>query len=263
MIRLRKGNKRLYKMAAILCLLAAFLQLNGEIIGKAESSPESAGENFPPFKENNPNRKVAYLTFDDGPSSNTIPILDILDKYGIKATFFVMADESEEAKEGYLEMIKRGHTIALHTYSHDYKEIYVSPEAFFRNIEKLETFLWDNYKIKTDILRFPGGSKNRSSKIYGGPQIMESIKKECRERGYKYYDWNIDTTDGISPAVSSYTIESKALAAAKNNKEAIILMHDIGLMDNTVTALPKIIEGLQKQGFEFDVIGDQTKEMHF
>jgi len=215
-----------------------------------------------PIREDD-NQKIAYLTFDDGPSRNTIKILDILDEYGIKATFFVMANSEPEAKEGYEEMINRGHVIALHTFSHNYGHIYTSSEAFFENIEKLEDFLWDNYQIKSNILRFPGGSKNISSRIYGGPGIMNKIAEECNEKGYRYFDWNVDSRDGDGPYVSVERITSNVLRGAKNHKKAIILLHDINSMKNTVTALPNIIKGLQEQGFSFGVIDEYTEDMQF
>lgn len=208
-------------------------------------------------------KKVAYLTFDDGPSRNTIRILDILDEYGIKATFFVMANETPEGLVGYDEMIKRGHQIALHTYTHDYREIYTSKEEFFENINQLEAFLSQRYNIKTNLIRFPGGSKNVSSRQYGGSQIMTDIKDECAKRGYRFFDWNVDSKDGISPYVSVSEITSNVLNGVKNKERAIILLHDINAMTNTVTALPNIIKGLKEQGFVFEIINNKTEDMQF
>ncbi|MGM9922919.1 MAG: polysaccharide deacetylase family protein [Bacillus sp. (in: firmicutes)] len=259
-------GKRIMKVIAIagtlICtVLLAFL-CNDEV-NVVEAVQTSGMNELLPIRMEKKDSKVAYLTFDDGPSKNTIPILDILDKYNIKATFFVMANDSAGGMRGYKEMIERGHAIALHTYSHDYTKIYVSKDAFFRNINQLETFLWKNFSVKTNILRFPGGSKNSSSKIYGGPAIMQQIISHSKEKGYRYFDWNIDSKDGISPAVSVYSITSNVLNEARNKKEAIILLHDINLMTNTVAALPKIIEGLKEQGYTFGVIDDETEEMQF
>ncbi|MGN1402033.1 MAG: polysaccharide deacetylase family protein [Bacillus sp. (in: firmicutes)] len=240
----------LYSLTAIFCLIALFEPGKGE-----------AAEPFLDYPEDH--RKIAYLTFDDGPSTNTIPILDILDEYGIKATFFVMANDSEVGMNGYKEMMERGHTIALHTFSHDYRDIYVSPDAFFRNISQLEAFLDDRFSIRTNILRFPGGSKNVSSKIYGGPKIMKKIAEESKRRGYRYFDWNIDSTDGISPSVSVQTITTKVLKGADHVDKAVILLHDINLMNNTVKALPAIIEGLKQKGFHFEVINERTEQLQF
>ena len=228
---------------------------------ESSAAPLNESELSPIIEEEQ--RKIAYLTFDDGPSRNTIRILDILDEYGIKATFFVMANETPEGLVGYDEMIKRGHQIALHTYTHDYRHIYTSKEAFFENINQLEAFLSQRYNIKTNLLRFPGGSKNVSSRQYGGSHIMTDIKVECVKRGYRFFDWNVDSKDGISPYVSVSAITSNVLNGAKNKEKAIILLHDINVMTNTVTALPHIIKGLKEQGFEFGIIDDKTEDMQF
>ena len=248
------------KLIAILCLLVITM------VCKPSISDSHSGINetdFFPVKEQSENKKVAYLTFDDGPSNNTIRILDILDEYQIKATFFVMANSTPVAMEGYKEMIERGHTIALHTYNHDYDKIYVSTDVFFENIVQLEKFLWENFSIKTKTLRFPGGSKNVSSKRYGGQRIMSDIIERCHELGYRYFDWNVDSGDGISPNVSVSSIVTNVLKGAKGKENAIILLHDINAMNNTVTALPTIIKGLKEQGFEFDIISDETEEIQF
>ena len=228
---------------------------------ESSAAPLNESELSPIIEEEK--RKVAYLTFDDGPSRNTIRILDILDEYGIKATFFVMANETPEGLVGYDEMIKRGHQIALHTYSHDYGEIYTSKEAFFENIDQLEAFLIQRYNIRTNLLRFPGGSRNISSRQYGGANIMTDIKAECIKRGYRFFDWNVDSKDGISPYVSVSSITSNVLNGARNKDKAIILLHDINSMTNTITALPNIIKGLKGQGFEFGIIDDKTEDMQF
>lgn len=229
----------------------------------SESLVGNKEPDFLPIRDQSEDKKVAYLTFDDGPSNNTIRILDILDKYQIKATFFVMANFTPEATKGYKEMIERGHTIALHTYNHDYDKIYVSTDVFFENIVQLEKFLWENFSIKTKILRFPGGSKNVSSKQYGGQQIMSNIIERSGELGYRYFDWNVDSGDGISPHVSVSSIINNVLKGANGREKAIILLHDINAMNNTVTALPTIIKGLKEQGFEFDTISDKTEEIQF
>lgn len=244
----------------LMCAVLLVFKCNDKVIAAGNEAFEKS--DFIPFEENE-NQKVAYLTFDDGPSKNTIRILDILDTYKIKATFFVMANTTPEGMLGYKEMIKRGHTIALHTYSHEYNKIYTSSTTFFENIKKLESFLWENFSIKTNVIRFPGGSRNQSSKIYGGSNIMNRIIEECEVKGYRYFDWNIDSKDGISPTISVYTITSQVLNGAKGKEKAIILLHDLNAMNNTVTALPTIIKGLKEQGFTFDVISDQTEDMQF
>ena len=250
-------TRKLLKLSILGYVLLSILL----IYNRVDAAPSVEKELKPIIEQEG--KKVAYLTFDDGPSRNTIRILDILDEYDVKATFFVMANETAEGETGYKEMIGRGHKIALHTYSHNYADIYTSKEDFFQNINRLEAFLEERYNIRTKLIRFPGGSKNVSSRQYGGPNIMSDIKVECAKRGYRFFDWNIDSKDGISPYVSVGEITSNVLRGAKNKDTAIILLHDINAMTNTVTALPAIIIGLKEQGFIFKVIGDETEDMKF
>lgn len=208
-------------------------------------------------------RKVAYLTFDDGPSQNTIPILDILDKYHIKATFFVMANRQSYAKHAYEEMIRRGHTIALHSNTHDYRVIYRSKEDFFKDMGKLESLLDHQYSINTKLIRFPGGSNNMLIQRYDKKSIRTDIISELEKRGYTYFDWNVDSKDGISPMISQQTITQSVLKGAKKHKQAVILLHDIDDMKNTVKALPDIISGLKNQGFEFEMLTENNGKVQF
>lgn len=213
--------------------------------------------------QQNKGQKTAYLTFDDGPSVNTAAILDILDKYGVKATFFVMWHEEPSADEAYKEMVKRGHTVALHTYSHDYEKVYGSSESFFRDMKQLETGL-AKYGVKSHLFRFPGGSRNLA--VQHGPkkQAFEKIKEGLQQKGYIYFDWTIDSEDGFSPNVSRERIARKVLKEAGEEKEmAVILLHDIHAMKNTVKALPDIIEGLKAQGYSFDRITEYTPAVQF
>lgn len=134
--------------------------------------------------------KVIYLTFDDGPSSYTNTLLDILKKYNVKATFFVTSNGSDDTiKRSFQE----GHSIGIHSYSHKYNEIYKSEEAFFKDVDKV------NERIKritgeySRILRFAGGSSNTVSRFNKG--IMTRLSKEVELKGYKYFDWNVSSSD--------------------------------------------------------------------
>jgi peptidoglycan-N-acetylglucosamine deacetylase len=207
--------------------------------------------------------KIAYLTFDDGPSANTIAILDILDQYEIKATFFVIGKEGSFASQNFKEIIQRKHAIALHSYTHDYEMIYQSKQQFFEDLKQLENMLFENFKVKTKLIRFPGGSKNMALRQSSKKMIRDEIISELQAKGYTYFDWNVDSTDGYSPTVREQTIVKAVLNGAENQTEAIILLHDISEMKNTVKALPVIIEGLKKQGFQFKVLSEKTKTVHF
>lgn len=209
------------------------------------------------YKEASKNLKVAYLTFDDGPSKNTDEILSILNTYNIKATFFVIG--SERYKEEYLKIFQAGHKIALHTYTHDYAKIYKSVDNFKQDVNYLKDY------IKTligqepeNLLRYPGGSNNTVSRKYGGNDIMKQIIDAMKAENYVHYDWNVDSSDASGNNIPKATIVSSVLNGSKNKKSAVILMHDTNAKDTTVQALPEIIQGLISQGFTFDVMSMDT-----
>jgi peptidoglycan/xylan/chitin deacetylase (PgdA/CDA1 family) len=220
-------------------------------------------EEITPLLKSKANQKIAYLTFDDGPSLNTMEILDILDRYHVKATFFVKGNEEPYAKRCYQEMISRGHAIALHSYTHDYSIVYRSTESFFQDLNKLETMLQEEYGIKSRIVRLPGGSNNRLQHQASTKPIINGILQQLKEKGYIYFDWSIDSTDGFSPSISEQQIITAVQKGTKNQKHVNILLHDINSMKNTVKALPDIIEFLKKEGYTFDTIDETTPKMQF
>ncbi|CAH0125079.1 MULTISPECIES: polysaccharide deacetylase family protein [Peribacillus] len=220
-------------------------------------------EEMTPLLKSKENQKIAYLTFDDGPSLNTIKILDILDRYHVKATFFVKGNEEPYAKECYQEMISRGHSIALHSYTHDYSIIYRSTEGFFQDLNRLETMLQKEYGLKSRIVRLPGGSNNRLRHQAATKPIINGILQQLKDKGYIYFDWSIDSTDGFSPSISERQIITAVQKGTKDQKHVNILLHDINSMKNTVKALPDIIEILKKEGYTFDTIDETTPKMQF
>lgn len=205
------------------------------------------------------NKKVAYLTFDDGPSTTITPkILDILKENDIKATFFVLGsqiDKSEKTKEILIRTADEGHAIANHTYTHDYKKLYpsriVSPKNFIEEIEKtnesIKNVLGPDWK--TNIIRFPGG--------HGSWKGTKAVDKLLDEKGYVYIEWNSLTGDSEGRKKSKAELidrfnETKEKDA--RNGDLVILMHDIGGKEQTVQALPEIIEQLKSEGYEFQAI---------
>ena len=188
-------------------------------------------------------KKKVYLTFDDGPSSNTERILDILDAYDVKATFFVTGYQASKHPEWYKEIVDRGHTIGMHSYSHVYRDIYSSKESFIADIDKLSGFIVETTGVEPRYLRFPGGSSNNVSTV-----AMSELCLLADERGWKYFDWNVSSQDATTPAPSSAAITNNVLAGIEAHDSAIILMHDAAEKNATVAALPDIIEGIQAKG---------------
>lgn len=179
-------------------------------------------------------RKV-YLTFDDGPSSNTDRILDILDEYGVKATFFVVGKEGYT--EEYQRIVEEGHTLGMHSYSHKYREIYESLDAYRTDLEKLHSFLYEVTGEDCNIVRFPGGSSNTISKV-----DMKELIGYLAQEGITYFDWNVSSGDASSNYISASKIAENVLNNVWKYDSVVILMHDSAAKDTTVEALPMIIE---------------------
>lgn len=191
--------------------------------------------------------KICYLTFDDGPSANVTPrILDTLKKYGVKATFFVIGTGRQE----YItRAAEEGHAIGLHCGQHVYSKIYASENAYWNDLGAISDIVKNCTGEESFLVRFPGGSSNTVSAAYT-KGIMTALTKALPEKGYNYFDWNVDSTDAAG-ARSAAAITNSVLNSAKGKQQICVLMHDASGKSTTADALPAIIEGLQKQGFSF------------
>lgn len=187
-----------------------------------------------PWDSKNEIRRV-YLTFDDGPSANTDKILDILDEYGVKATFFVVGKEGYSGQ--YQRIVEDGHTLGMHSYSHKYGEIYQSLESYQQDLTRLHDFLYEITGVDSRIVRFPGGSSNTISKV-----DMQDLIKYLSDENMIYYDWNISSGDATSKYISPERIADNVLDNVWKHKTSIVLMHDAADKNTTVEALPIIIE---------------------
>lgn len=200
---------------------------------------DARGQEDASDEENVTVRKV-YLTFDDGPSSNTDNILDILDTYGVKATFFVTGKEGAKAEASYRRIVEEGHTLGMHSYTHDYSVIYASEEAFMEDMEKLQHYLYDVTGVQSTYIRFPGGSSNKVSDV-----DMRLLITDVHEAGMEYFDWNVSSQDASSKPLTKEEILDNCLNSIERFQNCIILMHDAGSKDSTVEALPELIEHIQ------------------
>ncbi len=203
--------------------------------------------------------KKVYLTFDDGPSTeNTEKILKILDKYDVKATFFVIYHDSDEMDALLKKIADAGHTIGVHTASHNYEKIYSSVDAYLKDFNKLAKHIEKVTGVKPEIYRFPGGSLNS----YNGA-VYEQIIAEMTRRGYTYYDWDVGSGDASYGTASTNWIANNVINGVSKDKSNVVLMHDTNAKDTTVEALPKIIETLQKKGYKFDKLTKEVKPVVF
>lgn len=198
-----------------------------------------------------------YLTFDDGPSNNTSKILDILKKEDIKATFFLVNFNSS-----YNPVVKRiydeGHSIGIHSYTHNYKLIYSSVSAYFDDLNKMNDKIKTITGSDTKLLRFPGGSSNTISSFNKG--IMTTLVKEVTNAGYHYFDWNVDSSDAWS-ARNSNDVYNNVINNLKKGTN-IVLMHDLSSNEKTINILEKIIKDAKEKGYIFENITMNTKEIH-
>ena len=202
----------------------------------------------------NNNNGVIYLTFDDGPSSNTSKILDILKSENIKATFFVVNYGS--AYDLLVQrIVNEGHTIALHSYTHDYKIIYASEESYFNDLITLKNKVKNTTGIDSIIIRFPGGSSNTISSFNKG--IMSRLVNAVKEQGYHYFDWNVDSRDA-GVAKNSTEVYNNVMKGLIPNRSNVVLMHDLGYNVKTVEALKNIIEDSKNKGYSFARITNDT-----
>ena len=189
------------------------------------------------------NKKVVYLTFDDGPTpQNTEKILAILKKNNIKGTFFVIGHNSDM----YKRIVEEGHAIALHTYSHNYKEVYASEEAFFKDLYKIHDAVMEKTGVDAKVTRFPGGSSNAIVKKATLRKIIDRLNDE----GFVYQDWNCDSTDaaGNKRPVDVLVKNATSCNATKIN----LLMHDSAAKMTTADALQPIIDSYRSRGYDFE-----------
>lgn len=200
--------------------------------------------------------KRAYLTFDDGPSVNTIPILDTLDKYGIKATFFVIGKPDDESKKLYKEIVDRGSALGLHSYSHDYSSLYASIDSFSYDLNLINELVKNASGKDVRLFRFPGGSSTTTAKV----DIKDCIRY-LRSNGYKYVDWNVSSEDATGKSLTGQQIADIVISESLNCNNAYILMHDAKGKESTVASLPMIIEQLQANGFKFYSIDENSENL--
>ena len=201
-----------------------------------------------------PGNKVIYLTFDDGPGPYTVELLDLLDSYDVKATFFVM-------NNGYYDVMRRiveeGHSIAIHTMSHNYRKIYASEEAFFDDLYGMQKLIEDKTGVKTWLMRFPGGSSNAVSRFNEG--IMTRLTEAVEDAGFRYFDWNVDSDDAGN-ARKSETVYRNVISGVANNQVSVVLQHDIHRY--SVDAVEDILVWGFENGYTFLPLQENSPTIH-
>ena len=198
-----------------------------------------------------------YLTFDDGPSDYTASLLDVLNRNGVKATFFVTGygDDTILKREH-----DEGHAIALHTMSHNYSYIYSNKDNYWADLNAVQDRVQRVTGQHTNMMRFPGGSSNLISKVYdNGQRIMSSLVNEVTERGYTYFDWNVDSDDAGGAATAD-DVYSNVVRALSDGGEYVVLQHDV--KSYSVEAVERIIQYGLEHGFVFSKLRESSFTAH-
>ena len=193
----------------------------------------------------NDGKKVAFLTFDDGPSiQNTDKILDILKNYNIKATFFIVGSSAEKNPEILKHIVADGNSIGNHSYTHNYNDVYASTEAFMGEVKKTDLVIQNilGEKYHTRVFRFPGGSFEA---------VKQPFRQELVKEGYTNIDWNALSGDGEGTNIAPNKLFDRFVNTSAKQQHLVILMHDSPTKKTTVEVLPKIIDYLKAQGYEF------------
>lgn len=191
-----------------------------------------------------PRSGTIYLTFDDGPGPYTQQLLDVLDRYDVKATFFVVDTEYNHLMQ---EIVDRGHSIGIHSVSHSYADIYASPEAYFADLFAMQQIIYDNTGVRTNLMRFPGGSSNEVS-IRSCKGIMTFLTEAVQDAGFRYFDWNVDSDDAGN-ARKKKTVLDNVAAGVQETGIAVVLQHDIH--PYSVAAVEDIILWGRRHGYQF------------
>ena len=237
----------------------------GDAASTSDTTPDARAAEFAVDPERTdwnfeaPDTKTVYLTFDDGPSENTQAVLDILDRYNIKATFFVAGMNPE-----YLNMIgecyRRGHTIGMHTYSHEYDQVYASVDAYWSDLGQISDVVREQIGYVPCFIRFPGGSSNTISANYT-KGIMTELSQEVVAEGYQYFDWDASCGDGAEHTADEL-VDATMADTSYGYQSIVFLMHDGAAKETTVEALPRIIEYFQSEGYAFAPLDRSTCVPH-
>lgn len=214
--------------------------------------PSQSGSNQPATVT--PSGKVIYLTFDDGPGKYTRELLDVLKKYGVKATFFVVNTKYTNLLD---DIVDEGHAIGIHCTDHDYDEVYASEDAYFADLYNMQEIIEKKTGVTTTLIRFPGGSSNTVSKF--NPGIMTRLTEAVTENGFQYFDWNVNSGDAGGTKKTSQVVEN-VISGIQEHRVSIVLQHDI--KSYSVDAVEEIICWGLENGYTFLPLEPSSPKAH-
>ena len=213
---------------------------------KTTKAPKKASTAEPTIKPtDDTTTKKVYLTFDDGPGSQTGKILDILKKNHVKATFFVTGKEDASSKKIYQRIVKEGHTLAMHSYSHIQDVIYDSKEAFEKDLKQINRCLYEATGVHTKFYRFPGGSSTQNTSL-----PIQNFIDVLKKNHYLYLDWNVISPDINNANATKEQVVTGVMQGDDAYDTAVVLMYDEADKPMTVKALPYIIKQIKAKNYE-------------
>ena len=211
------------------------------IVTEVATFASAAKEKETPKEFNGMTRKVAYLTFDDGPSKYSNDMMDLLKQHDIKATYFMLGDNMNTYPDAVKRMVEEGHYPGLHSMTHDFNKLYKSGGSgnFIKEFQEAQGIVENLTGFKPTLIRAPYGS---------APQIGESFRKDIADAGFKMWDWTLDSLDWKFIGQPNRILEQ--IKGTLTADVEVILLHD---RQQTLEALPSIIEYIQSKGYEFEV----------
>lgn len=213
---------------------------------KTTKAPKKATTAEPTIKPtDDTTTKKVYLTFDDGPGSQSGKILDILKKNHVKATFFVTGKEDASSKKIYQRIVKEGHTLAMHSYSHIQDVIYDSKEAFEEDLKQINRCLYEATGVHTKFYRFPGGSSTQNTSL-----PIQNFIDVLKKNHYLYLDWNVISPDINNANATKEQVVTGVMQGVDAYDTAVVLMYDVADKPMTVKALPSIIKQIKAKNYE-------------
>jgi peptidoglycan/xylan/chitin deacetylase (PgdA/CDA1 family) len=198
-----------------------------------------------------------YLTFDSTPGANTDAIMDILDSYQVKATFFVAGDVPDEYYDTVRRIVNDGHSLGMHSFSNQYSTIYASTEAFADDLQQISDYLFEMTGVRSDLYRFPGGSGNEISNV-----DMAEFVHILNLNDISFFDWNVSSGDAASD-YSSEDVVNNVLEGISQYKTSVVLLHDAPDKSETVAALSTLIESLQEEDAQILPIDENTTRIQY
>lgn len=221
---------------------------------EAEESSEEEELTYEEQLDKSIEKGKVYLTFDDGPGPYTDELLDVLAEYNIKATFFVIGRKDEHSLEMYKRIVEEGHTLAMHSYTHQYGKIYSSIKEFKEDLNRLSDLLYETTGVRPEYFRFPGGSSNQVSAL-----PMTDFIAYLNKKNIVYFDWNVINGDATGKDLTVKQMINNVMSGVRKNNNSMVLMHDSVSKDTTVKSLPELIKKLQEEEYVILPITQYTK----